>query len=315
MSAARLRKREARRWGHPDPKRARSREGLRVLPAECGDAGDVPREARRWGGADLAAARRGFSLLEVLVSIGVILALAIALGAFVRDVARSRERLDLAMARQRSADAAIEVIERALATTVVEDAILGTGVRGSAERLEVIARGVPAWRLGSASTRRRSLEDRERLAVVGGDAAVGESLVRRGDGSEAREGRLPATLRFRYHDGEAWRSEFDSVREARLPVAVEVSLWWRRDGDASDDDAADFDLLAEDRARLAADEEPPDDALEERRRSGVAARLDVAREDLGGPMREPDRVRVIAVPDAATASPEGDEPVDREEDA
>lgn len=306
--------REAMPSGRPDSTGVRSRDVRGSSPAERRDAGKAPSEVRWRSRAGSGGAHRGFSLFEVLVSIGVILALATALGAFVGDVARSRERLDLAMARQRAADAAIESLERALATTVVEDAILGTGVRGSADRLAVIARGVPAWRLGSASSRRRSLEDRESLTLLGGDADLGESVIRRGEGAEAREGRLPATLRFRYHDGEAWRSEFDSVREGRLPVAIEVSLWWRREGDAADGTEANFDLLAE--ARDPGDDpvEDVDDAFEGDRR-GAAASLDVTREDLGGPLRAPDRVRVIAVPDAATMRSEDEATIDREGEA
>ena len=155
MNTAGLRSREARPMARTDAESARSRDVRGSSPVERSDSGEVPSAARRRGRPGSAGARRGFSLFEVVVSIGVILALATALGAFVRDVARSRERLDLAMMRQRAADAAMDSLERALAATVVEDAILGVGVRGSAERLEVVARGVPAWRLGNAMSRRR----------------------------------------------------------------------------------------------------------------------------------------------------------------
>lgn len=314
MNPAGVHSRESRQRGRTSAERARSRAVRDSSPAERSDSGKVPSEARRRGPQDspgvrsreAASAHRGFSLFEVLVSIGVILALSIALGAFVRDVARSRERLDLAMARQRSADAAIDLLERALATTVVEDAILGAGVRGGAERIELVARGVPAWRLGSGPSRRRSLEDRERLSLAGGDPALGESIVRRGEGAEAREGLIPATLRFRYHDGEAWRSAFDSVREGRLPVAVEVSLWWRREGEPSEAASDEFGPLEEDPERDGLDEDRSREERDDDRR-GAAASLDVAREDLGGPMRPPDRVRVIAVPDAAASVAEAAE--------
>ena len=313
MNTAGARSREAICVGRANAASAPSRAVRNSSPVERSDSGEVPSEARRRGRPGAGGFRRGFSLFEVVVSIGVILALATALGAFVRDVSRSRERLDLAMARQRAADAAMDSLERALATTVVEDAILGVGVRGSADRIEVVARGVPAWRLGNAMSRRRSLEDRERLSLSGGDPALGEAIIRRGEGPEAREGRLPATLRFRYHDGEAWRSAFDSVREGRLPVAIEVSLWWPRDGDASEDSREDFSQLVDERA-LGADDAESDEASLEDERRGVAASLDVAREELGGPMRDPDRVRVIAVPDAATLASEADAFDDREAD-
>ena len=244
-------------------------------------------------------ATRGFTLIEVLVAVGILLALAVAMGRFVVDLLASRDRLEQAMSRQREADAVLLAIERALATTVVEDAILGVGVRGAAESLEVVARGVPAWRLGDAATRTLALADRERLVLRGGFGAGAPASLVRGEGRGASSGSIPAVIRFRYHDGDAWLDQFDSVVRGALPRAIEVSLWWVREDEA----LGEVDLLVE-----AGEDGMPDageaESIEDR---GETTGAGVEREDLGGPSRPPDRVRVIPIPDAG-GSPAGGSP-------
>jgi hypothetical protein len=95
-----------------------------------------------------------------------------------------------------------------------------------------------------------------------------------------------AKVRFRYHDGEAWRDDFDSLALNRLPVAVEVAVW--------------FELPDE----LRESAQPPAD--EQASLDGAIA----PRADFGAPDEEslppPDRVRVIAIP--GSAEPDSDEP-------
>ncbi len=244
---------------------------------------------------------RGFSLFEVMVTLGVVLALAVALGSFVGDISRGRERLGVQMARQRAAEAVLLQLERALATTVVEDSLLGTGVRGSGNRLEVVSRGVSAWRLGDQSAAERALEDRERLVVTGGSVGV-ENSASFARGESAR-GELPLTIRFRYFDGESWQASFDSKSSRRLPHAVEVCLWWTRPGDAVEDDIlalADLEDETADEPAALEDEGFDELEIDPSRIGGVG------RDELGGPARAPDRVRVIAIPDAAVFARESD---------
>lgn len=254
--------------------------------------------------------RRGLSLLEVMVALGIVAALAIALGDFVGDLEDSRDRLAETTRRQRTVDAMFTTLERALATTVVEDARLGAGVRGTAERLEVVARDVPAWRLGSPTTRGTAFDDRQRVVVVGG-FGPGEAAGRlqRPEQGSGRETPLDAVVRFRYHDGVSWRGEFDSSAAGSMPRLVEVNLWWPRPGDFDDVESIE-DPLAE------LDGFGSDDPLEDDAASGAerAAGFDLAdvasgvsREDLGGPARSPDRVRLIAIPDAGPPKEDPDD--------
>ena len=265
--------------------------------------------------------RRGLGLFEVLVALGVVAALAIALGNFVGDLQGGRERLAAAMERRRAADNLFTTLEGALATTVVEDARLGSGVRGTAERLEVVARDVPAWRLGDLATREMALDDRQRIVVLGGFGG-GEAAGRlRRTGPEGdRDSSLAAVVRFRYHDGTAWRAEFDSARHGAMPRLVEVNLWWPRPGDFDERDDLENALET-----LDAVGEPDGPGFEDRLGEdgfdlvldpdldgGDAVATGIAREDLGGPTRVPDRVRVIAIPDAGPA-PEGDDSIEIED--
>lgn len=253
------------------------------------------------------------------MALGVVAALAIALGNFVGDLQRSRERLATAMERQRAADSLFATLERALATTVVEDARLGSGVRGTADRLEVVARDVPAWRLGDAATRAMALDDRQKVVVLGGFGG-GEAAgrLRRPGPGGGRDSMLAAVVRFRYHDGIAWQAEFDSKRQGAMPRLVEVNLWWPRSGDFEEGEDLEDALEALGGSggldALGSGDPLGGDDLEASLELGADVAIGVAREELGGPMRAPDRVRVIAIPDAGPAperdaAPEGPDPV------
>ena len=94
-------------------------------------------------------------------------------------------------------------------------------------------------------------------------------------------------MRFRYYDGTRWLESFDSLQEGRLPIAVEVMVWFR---------PWPGDLQAEDR-------EMPDTETAERRTfdsSGGFDELAFARASDLDQFDEPapDRFRVITIPDA-----------------
>lgn len=220
---------------------------------------------------------RGFTLLELLVSIGLVALLVAAMAAFLNDALRIRARIGDSIERGVTADAAIDEIERALQTCVVDDGALGVGVRGSATQLDILHAGLAAWRLGSADAE-RAFAPLERL-TVSFDEGGQRLMLSRGD---APLSPLPGEIgrvRFRYHDGTRWASSFDSGDAERLPLAVEVSIWFR----AADD------------AEPAAPAPDADTSTEE---IGAAASDDseTETEDERGPA--PDRRRVIAIPDA-----------------
>jgi hypothetical protein len=100
-------------------------------------------------------------------------------------------------------------------------------------------------------------------------------------------------LRLRYYDGEKWRDSFDSLSEGALPVAIEVALWF---GDAGAGQSAGPSVgasppVAKGRARSGTPESD--------KGSGSAGDGDSSANTPKAPLpsREPDRLRVIVVPD------------------
>lgn len=219
--------------------------------------------------------RRGFTLLEVIVAAALMLALVGAMAAFLSDALRIRTRVSQEIERSRAADALCSVIERALETTLLEDARLGAGVSGDATSITVLRVGLSSWRLGTAD-RQRALEEIEPVRVRFDESARRIGIAR-GDQAESLLPGAIGRVRFRYHDGTAWRTSFDSVREGRLPAAVEVALWLRPGA-----------APAEPLERPEFDDAETDPAPE-------------AEEESGPP---PDRLRVIAIPDAGPDDPD-----------
>lgn len=233
--------------------------------------------------------RRGFSLLEVLLAIALITALLGAMFAFLWDMLQVRERMLLETGRARGAALLIDAVERDLLTCVVGDAARGSGVQGDATTLSIMSRGVPA-RLAGAGERGLVFADLERSRYRFTGSGLIEGLrgpVVRGDvdGFETMGGPV-GRLRFRYHDGSAWRDDFDSLAEDRLPIAIEVAIWYAVEPANEEPGFVDDDIAF-----------------------GEPVEFDAAEDE---PEQLPDRVRVILVPDSGgeASDPDADE-VDR----
>ena len=235
------------------------------------------------------ASARAFTLLEVLIAIALVLSLLGSMFSFLFNMLAARARaLDYA-AKQLAAATLIERAEADLMSCLVGDDAWGPGIDGTATRLRVLTRGV------AVSLAERGTQD---PAVLGDlqwveyrfDAARGRLEAGRGPAgpdSPAEFAPLGGSIykvRFRYHDGNGWRDSFNSVSADRLPAAVEIAVWFHP----------------------WPGEEPPEPADEESDRftfdsgGGFDDRAFAAESDLDlfdEPM--PDRVRVIAIPDAA----------------
>lgn len=217
--------------------------------------------------------RRGFTLLEVIVAAALIMALVGAMATFLSDALRIRSRVSEEIERSRTADAAVSLIEHALETTLVEEPTVGGGVVGDSTSMAVLRSGLSSWRLGT-SERSRALEEFETVRVRF-DGAGHRIAIARGDGAESELLGNISRLRFRYFDGERWSASFDSVRSGRLPAAVEIALWLRPNAvEAQPVERPEFD----------------------------APESDAAAEDGSGP--PPDRLRVVAIPDAGPDDPD-----------
>ena len=162
---------------------------------------------------------RGFSLIEVLVALGLLGLLAGSLVAFFSSLSErdawARERL----AQAAVGDVAIDRLSSSLRSTMVGGVGESAGVRGDRTSVRVLSRAVLG---GSGLSDLASLSltsNQGELTVVWSDAR-GAELVREDLSRGVR------AMRLRYFDGRAWREEFDSGEAGRLPAAVEVSLWF-----------------------------------------------------------------------------------------
>ncbi len=254
-------------------------------------------------GAPVDQRRCGFTLLEVLIVIGLVSALLGSMFTFMFNLLASRDRALQYSAQQLAATTLIERISADLMTCVVGDAEAGSGVQGDTQRLRILTRSV------AATLAERGLGD----PAVLGDLQITEytfnesqqqiKASRRsvqtntnGRTSEAPVGGSIYKVRFRYHDGTSWRDTFDSRSYGQLPLAVEIAIWfdpWPGEepvpSDVFNDELGEPDRLTFDAI----------DTFDERE---FAEQSDM--ELYSEP--KPDRIRVIVIPDAAAGDDDAD---------
>ena len=247
--------------------------------------------------------RRAFTLLEVLVAIGIIAALLGTMFSYLLDVQATRTRL---LERGRTGHAAAVLIDRLesrLMAAIVGDAKHGSGLHGDESAIRILWRGVNLTGNAASITSASILSDLQRTEIsfdpTSRAVQVSESSLG-GAGVPVGPESLDAIvfkLRFRYHDGRQWRDSFDSIAQNRLPVAVEIAMWLRPapgflpedaiESDLSENTAAAVDFDAQFDARFDAtfDEQ-------EHLRSADPSHLNEP---------EPDRLRIIFIPDSGEA--------------
>lgn len=231
--------------------------------------------------------RRAFTLLEALIAVAMIGLLAGALAIFVDDLATTRAHVTRTTDRARSADAVFGVVEAALQTAVVDGGRMGAGVSGGPDGLRVLSSRTDAVGSTGAQLSRAAFAPLVATEVRQSGQGI---LVGRAGVASALPGSA-CTVRFRYFDGTQWSDWFDSLQAGRLPVMVEVAVWFSAVG-ASAEDAG------------AAESEEGGNASGASRSGSAAADAALAA-DAEETLPPPDRVRRFAVPDAAAPAPEG----------
>lgn len=234
--------------------------------------------------------RRGFSLLEVLVAIGLLGLLSALVYSLMWELFDRKARTLTLSERTQVSTMLIDRLERDLMTAIAS-AGDQAGLRGDEGGLTIFHRGV------LIAPGVSPMADRQRTAIRF-DAARGVLMIRRDDdsgdggagGSAGDDGiaGVVRAVRFRYHDGSIWAGSFDSGRG--LPAAVEVSIWYgRAEPGAGGPDPIDEDFEDPD-ADLFAETEPGFQPGS----NGLASRPT--------PASPADRVRVIAIPDGGVRS-------------
>jgi len=252
--------------------------------------------------------RRAFSLLEVLIAIGLVIALFGAMFAFVFDTLSARSRALEHAGRQSAATTLIERAELDLMSCVAGGRANGAGVDGDNTSLRILTRGVAAHLAGRGpgdpavfgdlqQVEYRFVEETGRIEArrrPAGDRGL--------DASEfAPLGGPVYKVRFRYHDSTIWRDSFDSLLREALPVAVEIAVWFHP-------------WPGQERPETGAENGPE---VPERLTFDATAGFDEA--EFAGEAElqffeepPPDRIRVILIPDASADDPysQQQEPVD-----
>ncbi len=216
----------------------------------------------------------GFTLVEVLAAIALLVLLAAAVMSFL-GVLRDRQRtVGDAYERQRSLSLLMERLDAEVMTCFADSGEGESGIAGSDAKLTLGSRGVGlsgnrAETLGLSSTQFSTYElsgselKVSRLEQAGAQPMV---LVVRGVGK----------VRFRYHDGKEWKTSFDSMNAKVLPLAIEVSVWFA--------------------STLSQAQQEPISATDSEFVEGTDAAEAGATVEI-----PPDRVRVFVIPDGARA--------------
>lgn len=246
--------------------------------------------------------RRAFSLVEVLIAIALIGAFLGAAFGFFSNMLDARQRAAAYAKRERACSLVIDRLEQDLTTCLVGDPVTGAGVAGDNTSIRVLSRSV------ASHLAERGLHDsgvlgdlqRTEFRFSGGLIEGRKTAVRAGSSGGDAEPFWPvgrvAKMRFRYHDGSSWRDSFDTLQAGRLPLAVEVAIWF----DPWPSELAEAQIGANESGDESAEPVPDgaDEADESLLELDTRLRFDEA-------IPPPDRVRVIAIPDARAAEDDG----------
>jgi prepilin-type N-terminal cleavage/methylation domain-containing protein len=197
--------------------------------------------------------RRGFTLVEVLAAVALLVLLAAAVMSFLSVLRDRQKTVGDAYERQRGLSLVMERLDAEVTTCFADDGEGRAGVQGNASGLKLGSRGVGIGSLGASamqisSTQMSSIElTGDELRVTREEEVGGPPQILRVPGI--------GKVRFRYHNGREWTSQFDSRSARGLPLAIEVSVWFAEsvatdkiageaiagDGFASDGEDAQFD--------------------------------------------------------------------------
>lgn len=160
--------------------------------------------------------RRGFTLIEVILALALLVALVGGLYTFVDGLRSNAKIADERATEMAAAEVVLDEVESTLATTYVAGHDGASGIAGDGASLSVRGR---AWGYDAKASDVSGCElkvDAQGLMarrVVGGKAQAWERIAGVGG------------LRVRYHVGSEWVTSFDSAQAGQLPTALEISLW------------------------------------------------------------------------------------------
>ena len=244
--------------------------------------------------------RRGFTLIEVLVALGITLVLVSSLSLFVSQVSGTRTRVRDRSMREAAATTVLDALDDALGTCIARRSDGTSGITGDEGSISIAFDTATVQRAFGASPE-QVLSPGDLVAIEFSPGSGGFSLARDGDSMRELDPRFFAT-RFRYHDGLAWRSRWDALQMGGLPHAVECSIWFEPwpDGIVPDWFPEDYEDYGKDQDPLARSFEATDETAGSDEMLETPGSLDDDRDGSSqdDDLPEPDRRRVFAIPDA-----------------
>lgn len=253
--------------------------------------------------------RHAFTLIEVLLALGLILILLAAMMGFLWELLDRRNTLTRGGRDIQSANAFIERVEADMLAGLAGDSGVGAGVQGTATTLRLLSRGVwlAADPIGQAGGGGGSVSALAASDLQGTEYVFDERSLRLQARRFTYAGASPEPslfeivsdrierVRFRYFDGKVWRDSFDTIKEEKLPVAIEVAVWFTSLGN----EVAPPPRAGSARAPAASENASEGKQGTESDDAGPATSLDGLDVKVWG---QPDRLRVIIVPDGPQAS-------------
>lgn len=169
---------------------------------------------------------RGFTLIEVMLALALVVLLAWGMFSVVTGLSARRDRLVQLAARQEQTGTFFDLVERDLLCSVAAGSSGEAGVAGTATDLRVSARGMSQDVSGRVAAGAGLYTASYRF-----DATTGQVLLSRGEVGGAGSGEEVVVegvrrIGLRYYNGSEWMTEYDSVQAGGLPALIEVSVWF-----------------------------------------------------------------------------------------
>lgn len=206
--------------------------------------------------------RRAFTMIEVLLALGLLAGLTAGVSSFVYSMTQSRRTVEKATDEEMVLSTFMDQLESDLTSVVAGGGPGVPGVVGTADSLSLISRrvGIPTDPAMGEAASRGQLSDLRRTEYTFGSTLSARRHIGL-DGPVDSANAAVGAVQLRYYDGTQWAPTFSSATAGGLPIAIEVRVWRASAGEVTFTD--------------------------------------------GKASRQPDRVRVIAVPDGPVASWKG----------
>ncbi len=244
--------------------------------------------------------RRAFSLFEAMLAVVLVASLSGAVFTFLFNLGRQRDGVESATDALRGASALIEAIEGDALGVIAGDAGAGSGVVGDETSLTLLTRGIAPPVLGARAGRTVGDLQGVEYRFAPDSGSLSARRWNAGDAQGQEQSAILATgvarLRLRYFDGTAWKGSFDSRRDAGLPVAIEVAIWFGIPDGLEGSDTAPEPTAPESQTSESLSGFP--DALPD----DLAVAPDSSTDPDAEPLPPPDRVRIIVIPDGPVSA-------------